>query len=60
LLHQQLKCKKGRNNEINELTFLSMAITSSREDKARYDNSISSADIDKPGGFGREREMLKS
>lgn len=43
-----------------KLTFLSMAITSSREDKALYDNSISSGDTDKPVGFGSEREMLKS
>jgi len=37
-----------------------MAMTSSREDNALYDNSITSADIDEPAGLGSEREMLKS
>lgn len=61
---RKMEEKIGTNKVINkvdyELTFLNMAITSSREDKALYDNSISSADIDDPAGLGSEREMLKS
>lgn len=42
-----------------ELTLLKMAMTSSRDDKAPYDNSISTPELE-PTGFGSEREMLKS
>lgn len=59
-MKERKKERKVIKKVVNELTFLSMAITSSREDKALYNNSIASADIDKPGGFGSERDMLKS
>ena len=53
------KLKHG-NRVTNELTFLNMAMTSSSEDKAPYDNSISSEVTEEVAGRGREREMLKS
>lgn len=43
----------------NELTLLKMAITSSREDKAPYDNSTSTPKLE-DADLGSESEILNS